>query len=114
MKEESVASMKEKLKARAAALDEFRSTYDSTKLRLGADHPDTLAAAKVLGVVLHDKARILDEEGASDPAAVARLYTESADLLFPQFGEHKQIVRCRKRAAELLETESDRPVQITA
>ena len=35
-------------------------------------------------------------------------HTESADLLFPQFGEHKQIVRCRKRAAELLETDGER------
>ena len=41
-------------------------------------------------------------------ADLARLYTESADLLFPQFGEHKQIVRCRKRAAELLETDGER------
>ena len=108
MKEESKLSMTAKLKARAEALDEFRATYDASKKRLGDEHPDTLASAKMLGVVLHDKARILDEEGGSDPATLARLYTESADLLFPQFGEHKQIVRCRKRAAELLETDGER------
>ena len=86
----------------------FRETLERRRAKLGDAHPDTLASAKLLGVVLHDKARILDEEGASDPATLARLYTESADLLFPQFGEHKQIVRCRKRAAELLEAESAR------
>ena len=70
MKEESKLSMTAKLKAQrgGARIDEFRATYDASKKRLGDEHPDTLASAKMLGVVLHDKARILDEEGGSDPA----------------------------------------------
>mgnify|MGYP004091510503 CR=1 FL=1 len=55
-----------------------------------------------LGVLLDAKARQLDEDGASDPAALAQIYTEAADMLTFKFGaEHAAVLRCRKRAAEL-------------
>ena len=55
-----------------------------------------------LGILLDKKARKLDEAGASDPAALARIYTEAADMATFKFGaEHDGVLRCRERAADL-------------
>ena len=55
-----------------------------------------------LGVLLDAKARQLDEDGASDPAALARIYTEAADMATFGYGaESNTVLRCRQRAAEL-------------
>lgn len=110
-RELAIESMKEEGKKKALAAiaervaDEpkYRADYDLKKAANGDDHPSTLEAAKIFGVVLHDKAKALDEAGAADPRAVAALYTESADVLVPQYGDHQQVARCRKRAAELLD-----------
>ena len=51
---------------------------------------------------LDKKARELDEKGATDPAALAQIYTEAADMQVLKFSaKHEAVVRCRKRAAEL-------------
>ena len=40
--------------------------------------------------------------GASDPAALARIYTEAADMqTFACGAEDEDVLRCRQRAAEL-------------
>ena len=53
-------------------------------------------------VGLDKKARELDEKGATDPAALAQIYTEAADMQVLKFSaKHEAMVRCRKRAAEL-------------
>ena len=70
--------------------------------RLGKDHPDTLVTAGNLMSLLNEKAARLDDEGASDPATLAQIYTEAADLGALKYGEgHGDVVRCRWRAAEL-------------
>ena len=80
----------------------YRATYDARKKKLGDDHEDTLKSAQGLGVLLDKKARKLDGEGATDPAALAQIYTEASDLLLPEYGdEDEDVVRCRQRAAEL-------------
>ena len=80
----------------------YRATYDARKKKLGDDHPQTLSSAGNLGALLDEKAQKLDEEGATDPAALARIYTEVADLFLPRYGdEDEDVVRCRQRAAEL-------------
>ena len=80
----------------------YRATYDARKKKLGEDHPDTLSSAGNLGVLLDKKARELDEKGATDPAALAQIYTEAADMRALKYGaEHEAVVRCRKRAAKL-------------
>ena len=52
----------------------------------GDDDPATRLAAGQLGVLLNAKSQKLEEEAASDPAALARVYTEAADFLLPNFG----------------------------
>ena len=80
----------------------YRATYDARKKKLGEDHPHTLDSAGNLGILLDKKARELDEKGATDPAALAQIYTEAADMRVLKYGaEHEDVVRCRKRAAEL-------------
>ena len=55
-----------------------------------------------LGVLLDKKACQLDEAGASDPAELARIYTEAADMQTFAYGDaDKDVLRCRQRAAEL-------------
>ena len=66
-----------------------------------------------LGILLDAKACQLEEDGASDPAALAQIYTEAADMLafsqslsqspsLSQFAaKDEDVLRCRKRAAEL-------------
>ena len=84
----------------------FRATYDALKKKLGEGHPDTLASANDLGVLLENSARQLDGERTPDPAALARLYAEAADMRALKEGaEGEAVVRCRRRAAELLERE---------
>ena len=64
--------------------------------------PDTLISAGHLGNLLDKKASELDEKGATDPAALAQIYTEAADMQVLKFSaKHEAVVRCRKRAAEL-------------
>ena len=80
----------------------YRARYDAKKKKLGEDHPDTLDSAGNLGILLDTKARKLDENGATDPAALAQIYTEAADMMVLYFGaKHEAVVRCRKRAAKL-------------
>ena len=55
-----------------------------------------------LGVLLVKKACQLDEAGASDPAELARIYTEAADMGTFKYGAaNANVLRCRQRAAEL-------------
>ena len=47
------------------------------------------------------------DEGACDPAALAQLYTQAMDLMLLPSDvneEDEDVVRCRRRAAELLES----------
>ena len=81
----------------------YRELYDHHRTTKGDDDPATRLAAGQLGVLLNAKSQKLDEAGSSDPAALARVYTEAADLLLPNFGaEDEDVVRCRRRAEELL------------
>ena len=80
---------------------------------LGEDHPNVATSRGNLFVLLDAKARQLDEDGASDPAALAQIYTETADMLafsqslsqspsLSQFAaKDEDVLRCRRRAAEL-------------
>ena len=62
----------------------------------------TLDSASSLGILLDKKASELDGKGSTDPAALAQMYTEAADMQALKYGpEDVDVVRCRKRAAEL-------------
>ena len=90
----------------AAAAPLLRDALAGRAAALGEGHPDTLASANDLGVLLENSARQLDGERTPDPAALARLYAEAADMRALKEGaEGEAVVRCRRRAAELLERE---------
>ena len=78
-----------------------RSALAIKENTLGENHPEVAATRGKLGVLLDAKAQKLDGAGASDPAALARIYTEAADVLAPAYGENEDVLRCRRRAAEL-------------
>ena len=90
----------------------FRQALAIRKNALGEDHPSLTNMRGNLGIVLDAKARKLDEDGASDPAALAQIYSEAADMLafsqslsqspsLSQFAaKDEDVLRCRKRAAE--------------
>ncbi len=80
----------------------MRSALEIEMNALGEDHPNVANTRGSLGILLDKKARKLDEAGASDPAALARIYTEAADMATFKFGaEHDGVLRCRQRAADL-------------
>ena len=68
----------------------------------GENHPKVASSRGNLGILLDAKACQLEEDGASDPAALAQIYTEAADMLTFRYGaEDEDVLRCRQRAAEL-------------
>ncbi len=79
----------------------YRNIYEARKKKLGATHPEVLRAFGNIGFSLLRKAQELDEAGETDSPALARIYTEAADMIAPSYGDDGPVMYCRQRAAEL-------------